>query len=96
MRCSRPSTSSRTQSGKLDLEARIVPSGDEYLVVVRDVSDRAEAELALKAQRDFLSAIGDATPTLLAVVGADGAMSGDPMNQALRELTGLSGDEAEG
>ena len=59
------------QDGELmHLEARVVSSGDaDYYVVVRDVSDRKWAELALKTQRDFLSAMGDATPSLLAVVG---------------------------
>ena len=78
------------------LEARVVPSGEvDYYVVVRDVSDRKRAELALKTQRDFLSAMGDATPSLLAIVGHDGVMSLDPLNHTLRELTGLlSGDAA--
>jgi PAS domain S-box-containing protein len=79
----------------LHLDARIVPSGDEeYLVIVRDVTDRKRAEAAVERQRDFLSAMGDATPSLLAVVGTDGQMSEDPINHALRELTGLTADEA--
>ena len=80
------------QDGELlYLEARVVSSGEaDYYVVVRDVSDRKWAELALKTQRDFLSAMGDATPSLLAVVGPDGVMSNDPINHTLRELTGLS------
>ena len=77
------------------LEARVVSSGDaDYYVVVRDVSDRKWAELALKTQRDFLSAMGDATPSLLAVVGPDGVMSNDPINHTLRALTGLSAGDA--
>ena len=84
------------QDGELmHLEARVVSSGDaDYYVVVRDVSDRKWAELALKTQRDFLSAMGDATPSLLAVVGPDGVMSNDPINRTLRELTGLSAADA--
>jgi len=84
------------QDGELmHLEARVVSSGDaDYYVVVRDVSDRKWAELALKTQRDFLSAMGDATPSLLAVVGPDGVMSNDPINHTLRELTGLSAADA--
>ena len=66
----------------------------DYYVVVRDVSDRKRAELALKTQRDFLSAMGDATPSLLAIVGHDGVMSLDPLNHTLRELTGLSSGDA--
>ena len=77
------------------LEARVVASGDDdYYVVVRDVTDRKWAELALKTQRDFLSAMGDATPSLLAVVGPDGVMSNDPINHTLRELTGLTAAQA--
>ncbi len=79
----------------LHLEARVVSSGEaDYYVVVRDVSDRKRAELALKTQRDFLSAMGDATPSLLAIVGHDGVMSLDPLNHTLRELTGLLGGDA--
>ena len=79
----------------LHLEARIVPSGEaDYYVVVRDVSARKRAELAVKTQRDFLSAMGDATPSLLAIVGHDGVMSLDPLNHTLRELTGLSSNDA--
>ncbi len=82
--------------GTMHLEARVVPSGDEYYIVVRDVTDRRQAELALVAQRDFLSAVGDATPALLAVVAADGTLSGEPLNHALRELTGVTNDDAVG
>ena len=79
----------------LHLEARVVPSGDaEYFVIVRDVSDRKRAELAVEAQRDFLSEMGDATPSLLAIVGQDGVMSREPINRTLREFTGLSTAEA--
>jgi PAS domain S-box-containing protein len=81
----------------LHLEARIVPSGEEeYYVIVRDVSDRRRAEDAVQRQRDFLSAVADATPSFLAIVGPDGRMSNDPMNQPLRELTGLSTEDAAG
>jgi PAS domain S-box-containing protein len=81
----------------LYLEARVVSSGEaDYYVVIRDVSDRRRAELALKAQRDFLSALGDATPSLLAIVGYDGVMSAEPLNHTLRELTGLSSSDAAG
>jgi PAS domain S-box-containing protein len=82
--------------GAMHLESRVVPSGEEYYIVVRDVTDRKDAELALKGQRDFLSAVGDATPALLAVLAADGTMSGEPLNHALRELTGLANADAEG
>jgi PAS domain S-box-containing protein len=73
----------------------VVPSGDaEYFVLVRDVSDRKRAELAVEAQRDFLSEMGDATPSLLAIVGQDGVMSREPINRTLREFTGLTTADA--
>ena len=79
----------------IHLEARVVPSGDtEYFVIVRDVSDRKRAELALKAQADFLSEMGDATPSFLAIVAPDGTMSRQPINRPLREFTGLDADDA--
>ena len=65
-------------------------------MLVRDVSDRKRAELAVEAQRDFLSAMGDATPSLLAVVRTDGLLSSDPINHTLREFSGLSSDDARG
>src|SRR5262249_32635977 len=82
--------------GAMHLESRVVPSGEEFFVVVRDVTDRKLAELALVTQRDFLSAVGDATPALLAVVGFDGTMSTEPINPARGELTGISAEEASG
>ena len=81
-------------AGSQYLESSVVSSGDEYYVVVRDVTDRKQAELALQLQRDLLSEIGDATPAFLAVVGPDGTMSQHPINHALRELTGLSTEDA--
>jgi PAS domain S-box-containing protein len=85
------------QSETLHLEARIVPSGeDEYFVIVRDVSDRRRAEERLQRQRDLLSAIGDATPSLLVIIDADGDMGDDGMNPAALELLGYTLDEAAG
>ena len=86
------STRSRRQTGRRSTSRRAwcrvaTPSTS---CIVRDVSDRKRAELVVKAQRDFLSEMGDATPSLLAIVGHDGVMSREPINRSLREFTGLS------
>jgi PAS domain S-box-containing protein len=83
--------------GRSHLEARVVPSGaDEFYVTVRDVTDRKRAELDLENQRDYLSAIGDATPSTLIILRADGSIGRDAINVAGRVLTGFQPEDAEG
>ena len=50
--------------------------------------------MELLGQMEFLTALADATPTLLVVVeSADGSLTRDPVNSAYKELTGFSTEE---
>ena len=50
----------------------------------------------LRAQRDLLSAIGDATPALLCVIFAGGQITPEGANQAIQELVGATQAELAG
>ncbi|HEY9647598.1 MAG TPA: PAS domain S-box protein, partial [Chroococcidiopsis sp.] len=58
-------------------EVRVVPYGDdEVLMLVRDISDRKQAELALKQSEAQSRAVLAAIPDLMFRVGADGIYRG--------------------
>lgn len=58
-----------------DEEVRVVPSGDdEVLFMVRNISDRKQAELALAASEAQKSAVLAAIPDLMLRVGAEGTI----------------------
>ncbi len=54
-------------------EARIVPSGEnEFVMIVRDVTDRVIQQRQIETQNEFLEAMGDATTGLLCNLHLDG------------------------
>jgi PAS domain S-box-containing protein len=61
-----------------------------------DVTERTRQEEALRRQRDFLSAIGDATPSLLCIVDAEGTIGRDGVNRAFRDATGSDAEASFG
>jgi PAS domain S-box-containing protein len=67
-----------------------------FLISGVDVSERKRQELELERQRDFLEALGDASPSLLVVVGPDGRVGRDGVNRAARRITGLDRFEGDG
>jgi PAS domain S-box-containing protein len=70
-------------------EARIVPSGEnEFVMIVRDVTDRVIQQKQIETQNQFLEAMGDATTGLLCNLHLDGRIGRDNVNLPLRELTG--------
>jgi PAS domain S-box-containing protein len=78
-------------------EARIVPSGEnEFVMIVRDVSDRVIQERQIATQNEFLEAMGDATTGLLCNLHLDGRIGRDNVNLPLRELTGYAQYEVDG
>ncbi|MBD2094338.1 PAS domain-containing protein [Trichocoleus sp. FACHB-591] len=70
-------------------EARIAVSGeDEVLVIVRDITDRKQAEAALKAQKEFLCHVIDTVPNLIFVKDWQGRFT--LVNQTLANMYGTS------
>ena len=78
-------------------ESRIVPSGgDEFVMIVRDVTDRVVQQRQIETQNEFLEAMGDATTGLLCNLLLDGRIGRDNVNLPLRELTGYAQYEVDG
>jgi PAS domain S-box-containing protein len=67
-----------------------------YLVAGTDITERARQRDALRRERDFLSMIANATPTLLCVVDAEGRITEEGVNRAFGERTGYGDTEARG
>jgi PAS domain S-box-containing protein len=76
-------------------EGRVAASGaDEVLLIVREITDRKEAEAALEAERDFLATVTDTTPSLLCVIDPDGLVV--HFNRAVEQATGLPVERVRG
>jgi PAS domain S-box-containing protein len=70
-------------------EARVVPSGEnEFVMIVRDVTDRVVQRRQIETQNLFLGAMGDATTGLLCNLHLDGRIGHDNVNLPLRDLCG--------
>jgi PAS domain S-box-containing protein len=83
--------------GTVYAEARIVPSGEnEFVMIVRDVTDRIVQQRQIETQNQFLEAMGDATTGLLCNLHLDGRIGRDSVNLPLRELTGYAQYEVDG
>jgi PAS domain S-box-containing protein len=95
--------------GLRDSEARVVRSGeDEVVIIVRDITERkqAEAELErlhgelearlddLQRERDFVTAVVDTAPTLICALDLEGRIVG--FNRACEEVSGYRADEVRG
>ena len=71
--------------------------GNERLVVTGlDVSERVAHADEMQRERDFLSRVGQATPTLLAVVHLDGTVDARGVNPAFTAATGIDDEQAIG
>jgi len=71
-----------------DYEGRIVACGhDEFLVIVRDFTERTRQAQELERERDFSYAVVRSTPSFLALVADTGTMLG--VNRALERAAGL-------
>ncbi len=67
-----------------------------FLICGQDLTELVAQRAELETQRDFLTAVGRATPSLLVVVDRDGIVSSEGVNYAFRELTGYSDEDAIG
>jgi PAS domain S-box-containing protein len=69
---------------------------ERYLICGQDLTELVFQRREIESQRDFLTAVGRATPSLLVSVERDGRVSAHGVNYAFRELTGWSDDESIG
>ena len=71
-----------------DYEGRVVASApDEFVLIVRDFTDRTRQERVLERERDFSRAVVRSTPSFLALVDEDGILLG--VNHALERAAGI-------
>jgi PAS domain S-box-containing protein len=69
-------------------EGRVVASGpDEFVLIVRDFTERSRQARVLERERDFSRAVVRSTPSFLALVDEEGTMLG--VNRALERAAGL-------
>jgi PAS domain S-box-containing protein len=81
------STSQRVRDGDGNLR---------FLVCGQDLTELVAKRKELETQRDFLTAVGRATPSLLVISNRDGTVAPEGVNHAFRELTGYSDEDAVG
>jgi PAS domain S-box-containing protein len=71
--------------------------GNARLVITGlDVSERARHADEIRRERDFLTRVGQASPTLLAVVHGDGTVADRGVNSAFSATTGVTDPDAIG
>jgi PAS domain S-box-containing protein len=74
--------------GLRDYEARMVPSGsDEVTAIVRDITERKQAEEEIEGERAFLSAVLDNIEESVVICDKEGRIV--RFNEAARQLHGL-------
>jgi PAS domain S-box-containing protein len=59
-----------------------------FLICGQDLTELVAKRRELETQRDFLTAVGRATPSLLMIVHEDGVVASEGVNYAFGELTG--------
>jgi PAS domain S-box-containing protein len=71
-----------------DYEGRVVACGpDEFVLIVRDFTERTRQERELERERDFSRAVVRSTPSFLALVDPEGVLLG--VNRALERAAGI-------
>jgi PAS domain S-box-containing protein len=86
---------------ELVVEWSVIPIADDHgrlrlLISGLDVTERARHQEELQRERDFLSSVGKATPSLLCVVHADGTVDSRGVNLAFTAATGFDDASAVG
>jgi PAS domain S-box-containing protein len=75
-----------------DYECRVVACGpDEFVVIVRDFTERTRQARELERERDFSYAVVRSTPSFLALIDEEGTIIG--VNRALEQAAGLPEEE---
>jgi PAS domain S-box-containing protein len=88
-----------TRSGRRLLIAwtcTALPALDErrlFLISGVDVTERKRREAEVHAERDFLSAVANSIPSLLALLEPDGTVAGRGVNRAFTDLMGYDDDD---
>jgi PAS domain S-box-containing protein len=78
-------------------EGRFASSGsDEFLLIVREISERKRQQEELQSERDFLSMIANATPSLLCAIDSEGRITERGVNYAFAEVLGYDDEAARG
>jgi PAS domain S-box-containing protein len=67
-----------------------------FLICGQDLTELVAKRRELETQRDFLTAVGRATPSLLVITNRDGTVASEGVNHAFRELSGYSDEDAIG
>ena len=67
-----------------------------YLICGQDLTELVAQRDEIEAQRDFLSAVSRATPSLLLAVERDGTIAPEGVNYAFRDLMGYGDEDAIG
>src|SRR5581483_639007 len=67
-----------------------------FLICGQDLTELVAQRAELETQRDFLAAVGRATPSLLVIVDRDGVVGPEGANYAFPELTGYGDEDAIG
>ena len=71
-----------------DYEGRVVACGpDEFVLIVRDFTERTLRERVLQRERDFSRAVVRSTPSFLALIDENGTLLG--VNRALERAAGI-------
>jgi PAS domain S-box-containing protein len=76
-------------------EARIAASGtDEFVLIVRNITQRKRAEDELKREREFLGIVAGATPNFLCAIDRDGVITDRGVNRTFAERLGYDDSDA--
>jgi PAS domain S-box-containing protein len=67
-----------------------------FLICGQDLTELVAKRRELEEQRDFLTAVGRATPSLLMIVHEDGVVASEGVNYSFRELTGYEDEDVIG
>jgi PAS domain S-box-containing protein len=79
------------RGAKRDYEGRVVACApDEFVLIVRDFTERTRQERVLERERDFSRAVVRSTPSFLALVDEEGTLLG--VNRALEVSAGIPED----
>jgi PAS domain S-box-containing protein len=71
-------------------EARIAASGDdEFVLIVRNITERKRAEHELRREREFLGIVAGATPNFLCAIDREGRITHRGVNRTFAEKLGF-------